>query len=222
MPDEIQLPSEVLETTVAIDRVTTGLVIEDDPGYAKAAALLVEVSAASKKIEQKRLELTRPLDASKKAIMDLFRGPLGQLEEAGIRIRKGMQRYNDAREEAARKERALQAAEARRLSQEAEAKRLAEMEEALSRGDDAAAEAIVEAPPVSIAAPAPIPEPPKVRGATTRTVWCFKVIDPGIVPLVYLSVDTNKIQTAITTTKGSVMIPGVHIWSEDRVVLTGR
>lgn len=113
-----------------------------------------------KDIEELRLSLTRPLDESKRRIMDMFRGPTERLAEAENLLRRGIVQYQTAEREKAERERreaeararaererlererAAAEAEARRIQEEAAAKereRLAAIERERAAGNEAAA-----------------------------------------------------------------------------------
>jgi len=63
-------------------------VIDSPMLYELAGVELVELQAMYKRLEDQRLAITRPMDAAKKLIMDLFRKPLDRLD-AQIKLLKG-------------------------------------------------------------------------------------------------------------------------------------
>ena len=152
-----------------------------------------------KKIEELRLSLTRPLDESKKRIMDLFRAPTERLEQAEQLLRKGVLTYQQAEREkaeqlrreaeaklAAERAQAEQAArEAERAEREAQA---AARNAATEAERNAAAQAAAEAAnareeaqlQIELAEVAPMPviaEPPKPEGISTRQTYKAEVTD---------------------------------------------
>jgi ATPase subunit of ABC transporter with duplicated ATPase domains len=192
----LQLAEQAYETAVAVE-------IDSPEMFQMAGSELQAIKAKAKQIEDLRLSLTRPLDESKKRIMDLFRGPLSRLEEAEGLIRKGMLTFQQAErekaerarreaEEQSRRERAEQERQ-RREAQAAERRAREEADAARAAGDAAAAEAaeaarqeaavaaehataeieLAEIAPVAIA----VFEQPKAVGISTRQNWKAEVTD---------------------------------------------
>lgn len=155
----LQIAEQAYETAMSVE-------IDSPEMFQMAGTELQSVKARAKQIEDLRLSLTRPLDESKKRIMDLFRHPLARLEEAEGLIRKGMLTFQQAErekqerarreaEETARRERerleaerrAAEAAERQAREQAAAAQRATEEAAAAARkaGDEEAARAAEEA-----------------------------------------------------------------------------
>lgn len=110
--------------------------------YSTAGEQLKQIKALATKLNDERLEMTRPLDTTKKLIMDRFREPLAFLEDAERQIKRAIGDYDaeqrrlrqeaeKAAAEAARKERERMQAEAAKAEQAAREKR--EKEEAKAR-----------------------------------------------------------------------------------------
>lgn len=156
-----------------------------------------------KQIEELRLSITRPMDAAKARVMDLFREPTDRLGQAESLLRDEMSAYQRAereKAEALRREAeakaAAERAEQERQQREAEAaqrKAQAEAEEARKAGDaeaaaaaeaaavEAAADAEEAQEQIELADIAP-PQPiatiaPKAAGVSTRQNWKAEVID---------------------------------------------
>lgn len=140
----LQIAEQAYETAVAVD-------IDSTQMFQMAGVELQGIKARAKQIDELRLSLTRPLDESKRRIMDLFRQPLARLDEAESLIRKGMvefQQAERARQEHARREaedlarREREVLERQRQEAEAAARRVREEAAAAQRvADDAAAAA---------------------------------------------------------------------------------
>lgn len=171
--------------------------------YALAGDELRTIATRKAALEEKRLGITRPMDAAKKAVMDLFRHPLAVLEEAEGCLRGAMltwKRAEDARLEAERREaerRAQEeAAELERKRQEAEAaerKARDEAQAALKAGDQEAfakaaevaeaaaaqreeAEEAAELAEVAPPVGAMVTAAPKAAGVATRQTWKAEVV----------------------------------------------
>lgn len=125
-----------------------------------AAEDLGAIKAKIKELNEQRLSMTRPLDESKKRIMELFAGPLSTLEQAEndmkrsigdwhARERARLEAERKAQEEAARKAREALEAQHREERARLEAERIEaerKAREASASGDaDAAAAAAVQA-----------------------------------------------------------------------------
>lgn len=198
-------PEAAKALQIAESAYATALAVEiDSPEmFQTAGAELQAIKSRAKQIEELRLSLTRPLDESKRRIMDLFRQPLARLDEAEQLIRRGMLTFQQeerrkqeearrAAEEAARAERERLAAE-QREREEAARKAREEAEAAARAGDEAAAAAAREAAQhaaqeaeeaqaqVELAEVAPIAlaivEAPKAAGISTRQNWKAEVTD---------------------------------------------
>lgn len=188
-----------------------------DASYQMAAAVVVDcqemleiageelrdIVTRRKQIEDLRLSLTRPIDESKRRIMDLFRAPTERLEQAEKMLRDGITDYQRAEREKA--EAARREAEARAAAERAEQERIeqaaaaeqrraqAEAEAARKAGDEAAAQAAQAAADeaaaqadeareqVELAAIAPPTvlaiAPSKAAGISSRKNWKAEVID---------------------------------------------
>ena len=122
------------------------LMIVSSADYGTAGGELNRIKAAQKRLDEVRKSITRPIDAAKKAVMDLFRGPEEQLGNAERGIKNAMLGYQQEQErirreeqrkadEAARKERERIEAQAREAERKAREKAAAERRAA----DEAAA-----------------------------------------------------------------------------------
>lgn len=183
--------------------LATMYVIDSPDMYEAAGADLRDIATKAKEIEETRLSLTRPLDESKRRIMDLFRGPLDRLNQAQEVLRKSMLVWKQAEDAriAREREEAERAAEAERvrLEQERAAAEAAEREAraradaALAQGDTDAAMAAIAAAEEANATAAEAAEraelaeiaptiampaaTPKAAGISTRQTWKAEVVD---------------------------------------------
>ncbi len=145
---------EVTSEAQALAAAAAGYAVKTADQYAAAGEELRRVKSAQKRLEDVRKSITRPIDAAKKAVMDLFRDPETKLAAAESGIKAAMVKFSDEQErirqeeqrrleEIARREReklAAQAAEAERKAREkAEVERLAaESAAAAGRHEEAA------------------------------------------------------------------------------------
>lgn len=96
--------------------------VTSDAEYKSAGEYLTQIKAKARNLEDLRLGMTRPLDETKKAIMDFFRKPADFLERAEKSVKAVMLTYHRQQEEMRR-----QAEE--QFRREAEEKRRAAEEE---------------------------------------------------------------------------------------------
>jgi hypothetical protein len=172
-----------------------------------AATELTKIMALKKRVDSQRKAITVPIDAAKKAVMDLFRTPTEYLDQAEAILKGAIQVFDRAEqqrriaeqarlEEAARKERARmqQEAAAREAAARAEAAAIqakADEAAAAGRAEDAArlaaeAESRVEQGAAEVMTlqhtsqlvTAPMSAAPRVTaGVSTRKVWKAEVSD---------------------------------------------
>lgn len=185
--------------------------------YDKSGEYLKSVKSAHKQIEDLKMSMTRPLDDSKKRIMDFFRKPLDILINAETILKRGILFYQQA-QEAARIE------QERRLQAEAEKKRqeaLKKAEEARAKGQEVKAEKY-ENKANGIIAPTLSPTVKKVVGVNTKLVWKFEVADEKAIPREYLIPDLVKIGKVVRATRNTLPIPGIRIYAEETIAAGGR
>lgn len=228
-------------TRIANDAHTLAeaLIIRSASDLQVAGTELRALSARRKDLDELRLSLTRPLDESKRRIIEMFRPPTERLAEAEGMLRRGVsdyQRAENARLEAERRAaEAAQQAERDRLRREqeaaeAEARKLARKKDDASRAAaDAARQRAEEsrqqlleaevAPTVLTLAPAP-----KAEGISTRKLWHYHVEDLGklieaaaTTPMLrsFLKADDAALGQAARALKGNAKIPGVRVYAED-------
>lgn len=191
----------------------------DSPEMMTAAAdELKKIKAKSKDLENRRMAMTRPLDDTKKQIMDLFRQPLQFLADAESLIKRGMLSYQNEQERIRRAEQArldeIARKERERLEKRAQA--------AEAKGQTEKAEALheqAETVPVPVVAHAA----PRVDGISTRETWSAEVTDmrallqgvlDGKVPDVAVIADMKVLNAQARALKGAMNYPGVKAVSE--------
>jgi hypothetical protein len=193
--------------------------IKSNDDYEEAAGALREIVEKKRILEDERKKVTRPIDAAKKSIMDLFKEPLGKLERRETAIRTAMADYS---RELVRIQREEQA----RLRDEQAKLAAAAQEEAarhyLNRRDEQAEAVLENIPPV----PTVIIDKPKVSGMFGRDNWKFEVVD--MLDLVIWACENNPgliipnekmLGELARSTKGQLTIPGVRFYSEEGLVI---
>lgn len=213
-PDIASNP-EVRELTAQTDQLvaiaqTYKVATAED--YANAGEQLKQIKAASKRLEDLRMGMTRPLDAAKRAIMDFFRGPEAKLKTAESGVKRAMIAYSDEQDRIRREEQ-RKADEAARKQQE---KLQAQAEKAAAAGRTEKALELENRAAMSVA-PVINREPPKVVGVSDRLNWKFEVTDSAALPREYTMPDEKKIGAVVRAMKGDTNIAGVRVWSEKSI-----
>lgn len=131
--------------------------------------------------------------------------------EAATRKVKGiMAAYDAARERERQAERQRLEDEARKL---AETRQLAEALRAEAGGNQAQADAIMEAP-VMVAPVFVTKDVPKIEGVSFREYWKVKIINADLIPREYMIPDEKKLGAMARALKGTMNIPGIEVYSE--------
>lgn len=245
--DPLQQKAEVIEANiVALKNEVGGLVVTDEVSQKKAVEAVSQVKARLKRIEELRLEFTKPLNDQVKKINNKFKALSEPLEEMEGQLKSAITKYmveqeRLAREEADRiaKQQAEEARKAREATEAAE-KAAAELrrkaeEEAKSKAEkqrllDQAAkveEAAKEVEQAIIANPTEVVEAPKktVRSdsgkATLKKTWTWKVTDEALLmachPELFI-VDTKAINKLVAN--GTRVIDGLEIFEQADLSVT--
>lgn len=202
----------------ALDLVQSFDVV-DAATYAIAADELKAIKTKIDALNEKRMGITKPLDAAKAAVMSLFKPPIALLEQAEALLKQKMLAW---KQEEDRKAREAQLAAER--AAEAERKRLADEAAALAaqgRTGEAAVKEQVAA--MVVAPPAAVPAPPAVKGISTSTTVDFEVVDllalvkhvaerPELLAL--LTVDSTKLRAQVRATGMATNLPGVRVFNK--------
>jgi len=158
----------------------------------QAEDLLISARFALKQAEEKRKELTRPLDESKKRIIELFKPYVDKLSSGIDALNRALHHYHSEK---------IAAAEATRLA--ALAEEAARMRAAKENGE------IIQPLSKPVA-----PEPPKTSRTnlgkvTYRDDYDIQIVDPAIVPRDLCEPSMTKIRARVKS--GITDIPGVLV-----------
>ena len=172
------------------------------------------IKTMEKHVSEVRKGITRPLDESKRRIMDHFRPFLERLKAAETLCKDEIEAYqaNERRKESERlrREEEKRKKEAKRLEKQAA--------EAREAGRDDRADILMDRATEKERSPLTRDSvKPQPKGVHTRTVYKFEVTNPDVVPDVYKMVDEAAIRKVVNALKGKIDIPGVRIWSEESV-----
>lgn len=193
--------------------------VVDDATYSIGAEELQAIKAKASKLDEQRKGITKPLDDAKKAVMDLFRGPLEVLGQAESILKSKLLAYQ---QEQARKaeEARLEAERAAQAERERLAREAAELAAQGRTGEAAVKEQVAT---MIVAAPVAAPAAPAVKGLATRETVEFEVVDlhalikhvaerPELVNL--LVADTTKLRAYVRGLGLQTNLPGVRVFAK--------
>lgn len=210
---DIQLDAQSKEAVTEAQQVAVRAreyAIATAEDYAGAAGELSKIKAAQKRLDDMRKGMTKPLDETKKRIMDLFRRPADDLDTAERSIKGAMSTYN-REQERIRQEQQRKADEAARKERE----RLAEQAAKAAQAGKAEKAAALEMRAETVTAPVISRPTPKVAGIATRKVWKFRIVNPTLVPEQYKTIDERKIGGVVRSLGADANIPGVEVYQDD-------
>jgi hypothetical protein len=195
------------------------LVVSTKEDYEIGQIYMGRIKQRIKMLEEERMAQTRPLDESKKRIIDFFRPHLEKLNQAKEHLNMVMVRWTEEREaERREEERKLQEAAKKRADDEAMRQAL----EAEAAGDKQEAEAIIEepvyVPPIRV-----MSEVPKSKESHIRETWSaegfdlmatVRAIAEGKAPLQSVAYDMTFLNGQARSYKQNLNIPGVRAVSK--------
>lgn len=193
--------------------------------YLEADRLLSEINRAYNHVEEKRKELTKPLDEVKAKIMEAAKQKTGPLLAMKELLRRSMSIFSTAEENWAAAERRKQE-EAERKRKEDE--RLATAQLISDAGRPKAADEILDKP-INVR-PAYVPTANNEAASTRRKVWNVEITDPkafvkawleGKAPSGAITIDAMMLKRVAAAQKGQIDWPGVRAF-EEIVIGSGR
>ena len=167
-------------------------VVTNEPEQKQAEELLISTRFAINQAEEKRKELTRPLDESKKRIMDMFRPYLDRLNVGVTLLTRALQQYHALK---------VEEAEVARLAQLAQ--QAARIAEAKDTGE------IIEPLSQSITPATAKSSRSNLGMVTYREDYSIEIVDPNLVPRDLCEPSMTKIRARVKS--GITNIPGVLV-----------
>jgi uncharacterized membrane protein YqiK len=214
---------QVIKETEIMVKNYDNYIVSTQASYDGAGESLKAIKTKYKEVDELRKSLTKPLDDSKKKIMELFGRPLDFLAKAELAVKSAMLKYQQEQERIRRAEEERLQAEQRRQAKELE-RQAREAEEKAARFKTAEAKAKAEAKAEelkqqaeAVASIKPIVQSTiqAVKGVATRTIWKFKIVDVNKIPREFMMPDEKLIQKMAEVTKGTKKIDGVEFFSEE-------
>ena len=194
--------------------------IATDDELQASSALLTSIKGRQKALSEIRLSITKPMDAAKKAVMEVFQPAVERLGQAEATLKRAVLAYTQERARKLRDEQALVEVAAERerehLRKEAELQRKA--------GHEVRAEAS-EQLAENLAAPA-AEAPVSTAGVHVRTTWRAEVVDmaalakacaDGSVSLELIEANMPALNARAREQKERLALPGVRAVSEQGV-----
>lgn len=218
MPTDFAKAPEVVEANALAERTEAAIgafKITTPAQYEESAGVLKKIKAGQKRLEELRTAITGPLNASLRAVNELFRGPADRLANAERGIKREITRYADEQERIRREEQRKVDEAARREREKLEQ----QAARAEASGKVEKAETLLQRAE-TVVAPVIQREPPRVTGISTREVWKFEITDPTKINPQFLMPDEKKIGAQVRALKGdaAAMIgPGVRVYSERQI-----
>lgn len=166
--------------------------IYDQQGLDIAGSILKDVKGRWKEIEARRKTITQPMQAALKNVQALFKEPLDYY--ASI--------------EAMLKSKILDAQQRARAAQDAA---LLAVQQAHVAGDrQGVAVALHQVQQAEAVNP---------EGVGNRSVWTYAVMDEQQIPREFWIVDHTALAAYVRQTKGTVKVPGIHIYEQPTVAV---
>jgi hypothetical protein len=203
----MEIPNEI---SLALNEAVTfadslSVRVADNSDYEQASTILRDIKGRLARLEILRREITKPLDESKKRVMDLFRVPVERLEIVESRIKAAMLAFQRAIEDARAVAEARAIEEKRRLE--------AAREKAMAKGDwDRAVQVSQKSAEVRINAPPPVA---KIAGVQTREIWKWRLLDFDKVPREFLILNEKLLGEIARRDKEKAKVEGIEFYREE-------
>jgi len=211
--DVSNVENELVEANQAL-RAAEGIVIQDQSTYELAANIRKAVNVKAKELESERKHIKEPIIEAGRRLDDLFKKPIDMCKKIINMCDQKMIHWTNKQEEIQRKEQEKlnRAAEKKRLELEAKAQanRDAGNENKADKYEEKAAEVI---------APVAAPRVEKPQGVHYTERFYGEVTDFKLLPDEYKIANQSMIDKIMQSTKGTLPIPGVKVYSK-RIVNT--
>lgn len=202
MSKESKEITKVKENITTVVTMMKAMTVQTDQQVKEASEFLRKIKQSEKVVHEVLDPQVKSLYEPYKAKTDERKGYLDQLSKAEKEVKRMIGDYQtkqrQIREEQARKERE------------------AEEERRLAAAIDTGHEEVLDKP-VTSAKP---PEPEKLEGVYTTTVWKWEVVDKSKINATFLAVDEKAVNALVRSKKdeaAALLGPGIRIYSEEQV-----
>jgi len=179
--------------------------------YEQSIDVLKKIKLQIKELEDERKKITAPLDATKKAVMDLFRKPLTALEGAEEIIKRSAFAFVQKQEQA-------RLDEEKKLRDKAEMERLM-LEEEIAKNQAKGIETVnLEEKKADIITPTLQSNVTKISGTFVKKTWRAKVVDFSKLPDLYKLPNDKLLNSFAVETKGAGEIAGIEFYQEEQLI----
>ena len=185
---------KINEDVTKVIKTSESIKIETEEDFTKATEFLNQIVARIKRIEELRIQFTKPILDAKNAIDTEFKASSVPLREVEAKVKSIILDYRKKEAELIEKKRLEKLKEAEKITN------IGEQEQALEEVKEIRQETNVQ-----------------VSSGTNRfrKVWTFDIINEKIIPKAYLKVDEMAIRKAVKD--GERKIKGVKIYQEERI-----
>jgi len=185
---------KINEDVTKVIKTSESIKIETEEDFTKATEFLNQIVVRIKRIEELRIQFTKPILDAKNAIDTEFKASSVPLREVETKVKSIILDYRKKEAELIEKKRLEKLKEAEKITN------IGEQEQALEEVKEIRQETNVQ-----------------VSSGTNRfrKVWTFDIINEKIIPKAYLKVDEVALRKAIKD--GERKIKGVKIYQEERI-----
>ena len=194
--------------------------IENHDGYQLAATRRGALKDHIKQLEKVRKGHTQPIDELKKQVLAYFKTHEDVLSRALTAMDGAMVSFLNEVEAARRREQEELERVIREKAAEEKKKLEAQALEALKKGNEVKAEAILVKAEQEPAIPILAAPKVKAEGVATREKWSYEIVDRDLVPDIFWVIDEAKLGVFVRSDKGATKIEGVRVYSEK--IIAGR
>ena len=215
--------SKVMDEVAIINKNIDGLIVTDETATLWADNLFA-FKQAIKKVDDERKDLTKPIDETKKKLLEKAREFTDPMRASIKIVEKALLFYQEEKE---RKE-----AETNRLAREQELDRLRAAQEELeeqadiNQSEHAMEEAVVVEKQIEAVEHEDVSGSSKVQSKrTTSSVtkkWVHDLVDFSKVPDEYKMLNTVKVNKMISGEHGTHEIPGLDIYQKSSIISRRR
>ena len=191
--------------------------ISNDGEMHQVAELLRRIKTHAKDLNEKRLEITRPIDESKARIMAMFRPIEDKLKNAENIIKRGILSWEAKIAEENRRQQEIANRAAKEAEERARAALVVKAETAIAEGKPELAVAYVEKAEAVIVAPVNVAVERRASGISIPKIWKFRITDSSLIPDEFWILDETKIGKVVKAMKETTKIPGVEAFDEATV-----